>query len=97
MDQHHQRLLCSASYSPRQDWRQHPAYFPPSPPTTTTTNSNNNNNNHSWIRPSSSYEYFSFLSSLFFLKKIFLLFDWLISLNSERAREREKMKTFKFI
>jgi hypothetical protein len=46
---HHQRLLCSSSsYSPRQDWRQHPAYFPPSPPTT------NLNNNHSWIRPSSS-------------------------------------------
>jgi hypothetical protein len=45
---HHQRLLCSSSsYSPRQDWRQHTAYFPPSPPTT-------NHHHNSWIRPSSS-------------------------------------------
>jgi hypothetical protein len=46
MDQHHhhQRLLSSSSsYSPRQDWRPYPSYFPPSPP-----------NNQSWIRPTSS-------------------------------------------
>jgi hypothetical protein len=44
MMEHHQRLLCSSSYSPRQDWRPHASYFPPSPPTT----------NNSWIRPLSS-------------------------------------------
>ncbi|UJR26777.1 hypothetical protein I4U23_008091 [Adineta vaga] len=50
--EHHQRLSCSpSSYSPRQDWRQHPTYFPPSPPS---TNNHQYNNNQSWMRPSSS-------------------------------------------
>ncbi|CAF0998617.1 unnamed protein product [Adineta steineri] len=52
--EHHQRLLCSSSsaYSPRQDWHQHPTYFPPSPPTT--NHHQHYRNNNSWIRPSSS-------------------------------------------
>ncbi|CAF4063950.1 unnamed protein product [Rotaria magnacalcarata] len=44
--EYYNRLL----HSPRNEWRQHSSYFPPSPPIT----NNNNTNNSSWIRPSTS-------------------------------------------